>query len=159
VQNIIAALLVLSLVILPGPVSAQAQTQTTRTDYPITVDETNPCNGEMVQLTGTGHLVMHFTFDNAGGIHIVDITNTMGPLRGVALLSGTVYQANQTVSSTVNDNGQTPQFEFTFVMSETLISQGATPNFVAHTTVHATVSSNALVTANVLNIKTECSGQ
>ncbi len=154
----IPALIILSLLVLPLPVRVQAQNPATQVTYPINDTVTNPCNGDVVQLTGQGHVVMHFTFDNSGGIHIIDITNTMGPLQGVAILGGTIYKANQTVSSTINDNGQTPQFEFTFVMSEVLISQGPTPNFVTHTTVHATVSSNALVTAQVLNTKAECSG-
>jgi hypothetical protein len=155
----IPALLVLSLLVLPLPVGVQAQNPATQLTYPFNATETNPCTGEVVQLTGEGHIVMHFTVDNAGGIHVVDITNTMGPLQGVALITATVYKSNQTVSSTINDNGPTPQFEFTFVMSEVLISQGSTPNFVVHTTIHATVSSNALVTAQVLNSRAECSGQ
>ena len=154
----IPALIVLSLLVLPLPVRVQAQNPATQVTYPINDTVTNPCNGDVVQLTGEGHIVMHTTIDSSGGIHIIDITNTMGPLQGVGFPSGVAYKANETVSSTINKNGQSPQFEFTFVMSEVLISQGPTPNFVTHTTVHATVSSNALVTAQVLNTKAECSG-
>ena len=157
-RNTIPALIIFSLMVLPLPANVQAQNPATQLTFPIAETVTNPCNGDAVNLTGEGHMVMHYTVDNSGGIHMVDITNTMGPLQGVGLPSNVAYKANQTVSSTINDNGPTPQFEFTFVMSEVLISQGPTPNFVAHTTVHATVSSNALVTANVLNTKTECSG-
>jgi hypothetical protein len=154
----IPALIVLSLLVLPLPANVQAQNPATQLTYPITETVTNPCNGDVVTLTGEGHIVMHTTMDSSGGIHIVDITNTMGPLQGVGFPSGVAYKANETVNSTINDNGPTPQFEFTFVMSEVLISQGPTPNFVAHTTIHATVSSNALVTAQVLNTKADCSG-
>ena len=154
----ILSALIFSLFIVVSPINVRAQNPATQLTYPISASETNPCTGEVVQLTGEGHIVMHFTVDNAGGIHVVDITNSMGPLRGVALITGTVYQANETVSSTINKNGPSPQFEFTFVMSEVLISQGATPNFVVHTTVHATVNANALPTAQVLNTKADCSG-
>ena len=154
----IPALIILSLLVLPLPANVQAQNPATQVTYTVNDTVTNPCNGDVVPLTGQGHIVMHFTFDNSGGIHIVDITNTMGPLQGVGFPSGIAYKANETVSSTINDNGPTPQFEFTFVMSEVLISQGPTPNFVTHTTVHATVSSNGLPTAQVLNTKAECSG-
>jgi len=154
----ITALIVLSLLVLPPTVTPQTQSQTTQTTIPISFTETNPCTGEAVPLTGELHIISRFAFDNAGGIHSVDITNTMGPLRGVALITGTVYQANETVSSTINKNGPSPQFEFTIVLSEVLISQGATPNFVVHTTVHATVNANALPTAQVLNTKADCSG-
>ena len=150
------ALIILSLLVLPLPIRVQAQNPATQLTYPITETVTNPCNGDVVQLIGEGHLVMHFTFDNSGGIHIVDITNTLNPLQGTGFPSGVAYKANETVNSTINDNGPTPQFEFTFVMSEVLISQGSAPNFVAHTTIHATVSSNALVTAQVLNTKLQC---
>lgn len=154
----IPALMVLSLLVLPLSVAPQGQNQTTQTTYPIMTSATNPCNGDTVQLTGEGHAVMHFTFDNNGGVHIVDMTNTMGPLQGIGVPSGVAYKANQTVSTTINDNGATPQFELTFVMSEVLISQGPTANFLAHTTIHFTVNSNAMPTANVLNTKTDCTG-
>ena len=149
----IPALIIMSLMVLPLPARVQAQNPATQMSYPVTATETNPCNGDVVTLTGEGHIVMHTTMDSSGGLHIVDITNTMSPLQGIGFPSGVSYKANETVSSTINDNGPTPQFEFTFVMSEVLISQGSTPNFVAHTTIHATVSSNGLVTAQVLNTK------
>ena len=151
----IPALLVLSLLVLPLPVRVQAQNQATQTTYPIIAPVT-ACNGDTVTLTGEGHAVARFAFDSNGGIHMVDITNTMGPLQGVGFPSGVAYKANQTVSTTINDNGATPQFELTMVMSEVLIAQGPEPNFVTHTTVHVTVNSNGLVTPNVLNTKTEC---
>ena len=152
----IPTLVILSLLILPMPVIGQ--NPTTQTVIPFTVVETNPCTGEAVSLTGELHVVTRFGFDSAGGIHSVDVTNTMGPLRGVAFVTGTVYQANETVSVTISKSGPTPQFELTMVMSEVLISQGKTPNFVVHTTVHVTVNANALPTADVLNTKAECSG-
>ena len=157
-RTLIPALIVLSLLVLPLPMPVEAQNQATQTTYPITTTATNPCNGDTVVLTGEGHAVMHSTFDNNGGVHIVDVTNTMGPLQGVGVPSGVAYKANQTVSTTINDNGSTPQFELTFVMSEVLISQGAAPNFVTHTTIHITVNSNAMPTANVNKTKSECTG-
>jgi uncharacterized membrane protein (UPF0136 family) len=150
----IPALIILSLLVLPLPANVQAQNPSTQLTYPFTDTVTN-CNGDVVQLTGEGHVVARFAFDNTG-LHLVDITNTMGPLRGVALVSGTVYQANETVSTVINDNGQTPQVELTMVVSEVLISQGSAPNFVVHTTLHFTVSSNGLPTAQVLNTKADC---
>jgi len=39
-----------------------------------------------------------------------------------------------------------------------LISQGTSPNLVAHTTIHFTVNANGFPTANVMNMKTECTG-
>lgn len=154
----IPALVVLSLLILPLPRGVDAQNPATQTTYPIVTTVSNPCNGDTVQLTGEGHAVARFGFDSNGGIHLIDITNTMGPLQGTGLPSGVTYKANQTVSTTINDNGATPQFELTMVMSEVLIAQGPEPNFVTHTTIHFTVNSNALLTANVLNTKTECTG-
>jgi hypothetical protein len=154
----IPTLVLLSLLVLPLPVRVRAQNQTTQTTYPINIVVTNPCNGELVTLTGEGHVVVRFGSDSSGGIHLIDITNTMGPLQGIAVPSGAVYRSNQTVSSTINDNGTTPQFEFTFVMSEELISQGSQPNFIEHTIVHATVNSNGLPTASVTKIKADCSG-
>ena len=154
----IPTLVVLSLLVLPLPVRVQAQNPATQTTYPIIANVNNPCNGDTVPLTGEGHAVARFAFDSNGGLHLVDITNTMGPLQGIGFPSGVAYKANQTVSTTANDNGSTPQVELTMIMSEVLIAQGPEPNFVTHTTVHFTVNSNALVTANVLNTKTECTG-
>jgi len=154
----IPTLLVLSLLVLPLPGGVQAQNPATQTTYPITETATNPCNGDTVTLTGEGHAVARFAFDSNGGIHIIDITNTMGPLQGTGVPSGVAYKSNQTVSSTINDNGSTPQFEFTFVMSEVLIAQGPQPNFVVHMTVHGTVNSNGMPTAAVNNVKIDCTG-
>ena len=154
----IPTLLVLSLLVLPLLAGVQAQNPATQTTYPIFAIVTNPCNGDTVTLTGEGHAVMRMAFDSAGGFHFVDVSNTMGPLQGVGLPSGATYKANQTVNTVANDNGQTPQVELTMVMSEVLISQGPEPNFVVHSTVHFTVNSNGVPTADVNNVKIDCTG-
>ena len=154
----IPTLLVLSLLVLPLLAGVQAQNPATQTTYPITETVTNPCNGDTVTLTGEGHAVMRMEFDSTGGFHLVDVSNTMGPLQGVGFPSGAAYKSNQTVNTTANDNGQTPQVELTMVMSEVLISQGPQPNFVVHMTVHFTVNSNGVPTAAVNNVKIDCTG-
>ncbi len=94
-----------------------------------------------------------------GGLHVSDISNTMGPLSGVGLLTGNAYRSTETVKTVSDTNGRTPQFEQTIVMSQVIHSQGGTPDFVTHTTVHVTVNSNGFPTADVLNTKADCSGQ
>ena len=155
-QITISTLLVLTLLWLPGAVGAQSQTQAMQFDFPIDQIQYDQCTNESVHVTGQGHGVMHFFFDSSGGFHATDIMTTMGPLSGVGIPSGNLYKANETVINT--SNLKSPQFEFTFVMSEVLISQGPAPNLVSHTTTHFTVTPSGIPTANVLNMKTECSG-
>ena len=153
---IISTLVVLSLLVLPAPARAQAQPQNTQFVFMIDMLQFDQCTNEVVHLTGEGHGVMHFFFDNSGGFHVTDVTHTMGPLSGVGVPSGNLYQANETVTNTANLNS--PQFELTVVMSEVLISQGPAPNLVSHTTIHFTVNANGVPTSNVMNTKTECVG-
>jgi len=153
---IISTLMVLSLLVLPVPARAQAQTQAIEFVFPIDQTQVDQCTNDVVHLTGEGHGVMHFFFDNSGGFHLTDVTHTMGPLSGEGLPSGNLYKANETVSTTANLNS--PQFELTMVMSEVLINQGPGPNLVAHTTIHFTANANGIPTSNVMNMKTECVG-
>src|SRR4051812_36988563 len=57
----------------------------------------NPCDGELVVLTGTFHLVVAQTFADDGKIFTHTQLNYQN-VRGFAPLTGTNYQANQTTS-------------------------------------------------------------
>src|SRR6266436_8541248 len=115
----IPTLIVLSLLVLPLPVAAQTQVQTIQTTYMVDQAPFDPCTEELVNFTGQGHMVTHFTINpTTTMVHVTDVQNTMGPLSGVGLISGINYKANETVTTTANTRGQTPQFDLTMVMSE-----------------------------------------
>jgi hypothetical protein len=112
----------------------------------------NPCNGDMVAITGTMKVTM-ITAGNKGK------TQTSWPdTSGVALLSGTRYQANETTHTTVFPISST-KFVFAFAEEYELVSQDATSNFLIHMGVEITFDLS-IPDATVTKTRggTECSG-
>jgi hypothetical protein len=48
------------------------------------ISDTSPCTGDVITITGTSHVVLHYGFDNLGGFH----TNSNVVSRGVGVGSG-----------------------------------------------------------------------
>ena len=113
----------------------------------------NPCNGEVVSLSGTVNLRSHVTIDQNGGIHFNIHENTQG-LSGTGLTTGAKYQVNSAEDQ--QTNFLSLPAESTFIMHSNVIAQGSVPNFVFHLTTHVTVNANGEVTALVLNQSSDC---
>ena len=113
----------------------------------------NPCNGEVVSLSGTVNLRSHVTIDQNGGIHFNIHENTQG-LSGTGLTTGAKYQVNSAEDQ--ETNFKSLPAESTFTMHSNVIAQGSVPNFVFHLTTHVTVNANGEVTALVLNQSSDC---
>lgn len=113
----------------------------------------NPCNGEVVQLSGSVNFRSHLTIDQNGGIHLVVHENAQG-LSGVGCTTGAKYQVNSAEDQETNFKALPA--ESTFTMHSNVIGQGTVPNFVFHLTVHTTVNANGEVTALVLNTSSDC---
>jgi hypothetical protein len=113
--------------------------------------------GDVIDVAGTLHVLIHFTFSDAGGATIKAHFQPQGAM-GVGRVSGATYQATGVTQSTDTDSGPGPQFEFTFVNNFKIVSHGTTANYMVHDTVHVTVNNNGEVTTVVENSSVECRG-
>jgi hypothetical protein len=138
-----------------GTASAQAESFTVNEFIPLEL--TAEGCGDVIEVTGTLHVLFHITFNAAGGVTVKEHFQPQGAT-GVGLISGATYQAVGETQQTDTDNGPGPQFEFTFVNNFKMISKGTTANYLVHDTVHLTVNNNGEVTADVVNSSEECRG-
>jgi hypothetical protein len=125
-----AAVLILAALALPATVGSQTEnafcdieTEATCADVVIQKMDTNPCTGDVIDLSGTIHVAV-FQDENQFRIH----TNWQD-VRGVALVTGTIYQANE---ATRMYEVQRPSGSITFVLQDEreLLSQGSGDNFI-----------------------------
>lgn len=122
---------------------------------PISGTVTNPCNGELVDFSGTLHEVISETFDSSGGIHFDDHFNIHVTATGET--TGTNYVGNQEEHLTENFNsGGSITVTEPFTFSE--ISKGSAPNFIEHALYHVTVNPDGTVTSFIDTYSAECRG-
>jgi hypothetical protein len=151
------------LAVLVGALSAVSAGTATAQAEQFTVNEFIPFEltaegcGDVIEVTGTLHVLLHVTFNPTGGVTVKELFQPQGAT-GVGLVSGATYQAVGETQDTSTDNGPGPQFDFTFVNNFKMISQGTTANYLVHDTIHVTVNSNGEVTAEVVNSTVECRG-
>jgi hypothetical protein len=108
-----------------APVASPAGSGDLQIPYAATL--ANTCTGEAVAVTGVLHVTLNAVAgDNA---HSYAQTNWQDT-RGVALVTGTPYQANDSNHLVVSDNssGTTTYFQDEFE----LVSLGPTPNLLVH---------------------------
>jgi hypothetical protein len=136
-----------------GPATARAEV-VTNVVVPITIVVDIPCAPDIVILSGELHTLVTQVVDSNGGIHIKSHSQPQG-ISGVGLLTGAKYQATGVTQEHFNDHPGLP-LEDTFVNNFRIIGQGPGNNFLVHTTLHITVNANGVVTANVINARTDC---
>jgi hypothetical protein len=108
--------------------------------------------GELVDLSGTLHVLLHTTLDGSGGFHAKTHFQPQGVV-GVGLTTGDIYQGTGATQNHLNGSvGE----ESTFVDNFRLIGPGPGNNLLLHETVHVTVNANGVVTALVSNFSVEC---
>jgi hypothetical protein len=153
-----ATLLAITAIALAGAAGARAQatTVTTNEQVPITLFAFVPCAndgaGELVELTGTLHLLSHVTIDAQGGLHVKQHAQPQG-VSGIGLTTGDRYQGTGVTQSQFN---ATAAVEETFINNFRIIGQGPDNNFLVHSTFHVTVNANGEVTTVVDNFSIEC---
>src|SRR3954464_2843517 len=120
-------------------------------DFPISGLLVTPCNGELVQYSGSLHETIHVTANN-NTFHIGEHVNAQD-VSGVGLTTGAQYRISD--SFNISENLAAGE---TFTQGENfhVIGQGQTPNFVLHTLFHITVDANGNVTSFVDNFTTDC---
>ena len=132
---------------------AQAQPATVVSDQPIAFEIANPCNGEIVFVSGTLHTVSHTTATPSGGFQFSS-TTTGRKLVGVAA-DGTRYRViyNQTFASR---SSASPANNFTAPTTFHLISMGDDQNFIQHATVHATFTPSGELSSDFAHTHADC---
>ncbi len=134
---------------------------------PMTDVTVNPCNGEIVDISGILHLSGQVVDDPSGGRHIT-LHISWQNLSGVGQTTRLQYQLQQNTNINVNGNGQpsgnstgagfNPPFVHNVSENVRWVSQGSTDNFFTQTNYHITVGPNGVVTANYFNSNAECRG-
>ena len=158
VSRLIALAVVLGLIGVPGaaPALAKATTFTDNVQVPINISVFVPCAaggaGEVVDLSGTLHVLFHTTIDDSGGFHSKFHFQPQG-VSGTGLTTGDKYQGTGVTQGTFNCK---VGFESTFVNNFKIIGQGPGNNFLVHENFHVTVNANGEVTAFVDNFSIEC---
>lgn len=147
VPPLVAALFALALTL---PALANTVTNIT---FPISLTVANPCNGEMVTLSGNEHEVMNVTVDANGGFHAVTIANAQD-VTGVGD-QGNIYHATGTTHQEFN--GQVAEEE-TLMNSFDYVSTGSAPNFLVTEKEHITINADGTVTATFANFSMQCQG-
>ena len=126
--------------------------QVTNITFPISETVFNPCNGEVVTLSGEEHMTESVTLDGSGGFHM--------DIHGNLNVTGSGNQGNKYVGnqdSNFQMNGRVG-VEFTVTGTFSEISLGSAPNFVLHDLVHITVNPDGTVTSSIFIISPECQG-
>jgi hypothetical protein len=96
------AVLTLTLVALVLPARADAaQISNQRVDFTLTVS--NPCTGEDVFLQGTSHFLMNTTFDQGGGAHFVEASETQGTGTSASGATYVLISTGEFVETPAND--------------------------------------------------------
>lgn len=135
---------------------AEAITFTSNERVPITLFVFVPCandgTGELVELTGTLHVLTHVTIDDRGGLHVKTHFQPQG-VSGVGLTTGDKYQGTGVTQQRFN---ATAGITDTFVNNFRIVGQGPGNNFLVHQNVHITITPNGDVTAAVDNFRVEC---
>lgn len=136
--------------------NAQATAFIDNVKVPINISVFVPCAaggaGEVVNLSGTLHVLFHTTIDASGGFHSTFLSQPQG-VSGTGLTTGDKYQGTGESQSTFNGK---VGFESTFVSNFKIIGQGPGNNFLVHENFHVTVNPNGEVTAFVDNFSVEC---
>ena len=157
-KRTIATCLVITLATLAGAAAARAAaiTETTNLQIPLTLEVFVPCAndgaGELVELTGTLHVLLHITTDGRGGFHVKSHSQPQG-ISGVGLTTGDKYQATGVTQDVFH---LTAGITETFVNNFRIIGQGPGNNFLVHENFHITITPNGDVTAFHDNFSIEC---
>ena len=154
-RTLVAAISAL-LVSLPMATAGLAEVET-NTTIPLNQIVLVPCAnggaGELVQLSGTLHVVDSLTTDAQGGIHRTLLFQPQGGI-GTGLTTGTIYRATGETRYGFNVNG--PFEPNTFVNNFKIIGPGPANNWLVHETVHVSMDANGQIRATVDNLSVEC---
>jgi len=131
----------------------QAETTIERLVVPFVFDGVNPCNGEVVLLTGELKITTRTTVDAQGRTHVA-LTLVPSEVRGDGE-SGTEYRAVGGQREHVQVT-ESPFFVDSFTSVFNLVSQGSTDNFRQNIVFHVTVTADGTVRSEVERFSERC---
>jgi len=106
----------------------------------------NQGNGEWILCEGEIHYNVQFVLDNAGGAHWRWCRSHN--LRGVGLTTGAKYQVVSTETQHYNSRAGGFPYEWTFVNTSPLISQGEVTNMIFTIRNQVTINANGEITVS-----------
>jgi hypothetical protein len=153
----LALLLTVPLLVLGLGTAPAAAANVTNTTFRVPADvQINPCfPTDVVNLSGTIHVVISSTTDRSGGVHTTQSLNSK--LAGASITTGTRYVNSEKHHSSWYEGGPFPVIH-TETYDFVLVSRSNTPNYVLHMTVHTTVTANGRPAAVVDNMHVDCQG-
>jgi hypothetical protein len=130
------------------PVSAASALEATSTDMPLHFLRSADCTGEIVEISGTLHMVNQLQADGSviGHFNYQDVS-------GVGLTSGAVYRV-----AAVDHFRLSAPFPSSIASSSSfhLLSRGAESNLLVTVFYHITVNANGEVTASIDDLSVQC---
>jgi hypothetical protein len=146
-------LAVMLLTVSVQPVQAEVQTNI---KVPVTIGVFIPCaangSGEVVFLTGNLHVLLRFTMDQAGGIHVASHFQPQG-ISGMGQTTGDMYRGTGVTQDEFNAKVGS---EETLINNFRIIGQGNGNNFLVHETFHITFNTDGVITASLDNFSVDC---
>jgi hypothetical protein len=135
-----------------GAALSQAASETVVDTQPVSYTVANPCNGELVALTGHEAIVYHLTTKDNETVAVISQYTFQGS--GVGEITGANYQVNNTshVSITVH-TGNTATFQNHY----RVIGAGQVPDFSIYGLEHFTLTPNGM-SVHFSNSSAECKG-
>ena len=149
-----------SMLLLPNFASAGATATTTNLEVPLALTVFVPCAnggaGENVDISGTLHILLHFTLSDNGRVTLKEHFQPQGA-GGIGETTGDTYRATGVTQDIQTSDGIAgPPFEFTFVNNFRIIGQGAGNNLLIHENLHVTINANGDVTSFHDDFSAEC---
>lgn len=116
----------------------------------------NPCTpGDVVNVSGTMHIVYYVRDDGQGGFHLDQLVDEKG--NGVSLTTGENYRLADNYDHSFYARPPFPSND-TQTHSVELVSQGGSPNLIMGYALHTTVNAGGVPTASVDNVRLDCAG-
>ena len=157
IPRLLALLLALPLLVLglgTAPASA-ANVSNVTFRVPASI-ETNPCfPTDVINLSGTIHVVTAVTGSKNGGYHMTQSLNSR--LTGASLTTGTNYTNSETKNDIWQAKAPFP-VTHTKIYDFVLVSQSATPNYILHMTMKTVVTASGVPVVVVDNWHMDCAG-
>ena len=153
--SFVLGLAVLMAVVIAGPVSAQAVTETNKQTFTLS-NVLDDCQGgeETIVVESIARFVTHSTTDAQGGIHEF-LTLSLHGVTATDANGETVHFVNHTY-----EGGNVFAVPSNLTVSNTsrIISSGPSDNMLLTTSLHFTVNANGEVTVNTFEFTRECRG-
>ena len=140
----------------PAVAAAQATTEVTREATPFEVEQENPCNGEIVTITGVVNTTIRRTVDANGVGHFM--ITFVPKLDGVGA-TGSYKVVGGERSNETYVEGQEYPFSQNYTLQYNVISQGKAPNFMFTETSRITIDADGTLRQEFVHSRGKCTGR